>query len=258
MADALGRRSGRLSRVRALKTVKGRREQCRFAFEGATLLEEARRSGVEIAELYVTHDAYEATAPVRELDLAGTPTFVVDDPTAAQLSDVETPSGIVAVAAMRFYSPGEMLERDGVLLVLADLNDPGNAGTLLRSADAFGALGVMFGRIGVDPYHPKVVRAAMGAIFRVRVGVGDPIHLETAAAAGRYDVIGLAASGPPLEGTSWPLRGVLVVGHERHGLGRWAGVCNRQAAIRMAGPSESLNAAIAGSIGLYEAARNRP
>jgi TrmH family RNA methyltransferase len=258
MADALGRRSGRLSGVRALKAVKGRREQRRFAFEGATLLEEARRSGVEVAELYVTRGAYETTASVRELDLAGTPTFVIDDSTAAQLSDVETPSGILAVAATRFWSPNEMLERDGILLVLADLNDPGNAGTLLRSADAFAALGVVFGRMGVDPYHPKVVRAAMGAIFRVRVGLADPPDLQTAAAGGGYEVIGLTAGAPPLEGTAWPPRGVLVVGHERHGLGRWAGVCKRQAAIRMAGPSESLNAAIAGSIGLYEAARNRP
>ena len=173
MADALGRRSGRLSRVRALKTVKGRREQRRFAFEGETLLEEARRSGVEVAELYATRGAYETTASVRELDLAGTPTFVIDDSTAAQLSDVETPSGILAVAATRFWSPNEMLERDGILLVLADLNDPGNAGTLLRSADAFAALGVLFGRMG----WTRIIRRSSGRRWERFSGCALPLAI---------------------------------------------------------------------------------
>jgi TrmH family RNA methyltransferase len=257
VATILGRRSDRLTAVRALKTAKGRREQRRFGFEGETLLGEALRSGVGIEELYVTEAAYDASVMVLELDAAGTPTFVVDERIAANLSGVETPSGILAIAPMRLRSVDDMLDRDGVLLVLADLNDPGNAGTLLRSADAFGALGAVFGPLGVDPYHPKVVRAAMGAIFRLDLGRGDPSDLRAAAAAHGFSVVGLAAGGWPLDDVSWPARSALVVGHERHGLGAWAGACERQWAIPMSGPSESLNAAIAGSIALYEAGKRR-
>lgn len=161
MATALGLNAHRLNDVRALTTSKGRREQQRFAFEGITLLEEAHRSGVTIDELYVTQAAYESTPLVRELDASGTPTFVVAERAAAKISDVETPPGIVAVAARRLYSLDELFSRSGTVLVLADLNDPGNAGTLLRSADAFACAGVVFGRLGVDPFHPKVVRGAM-------------------------------------------------------------------------------------------------
>jgi TrmH family RNA methyltransferase len=257
LTTTLGRHSDRLRHVRALKTVKGRREQQRFAFEGPTLLDEALRSATELAELYVTQTAYDTNAHVRDLDAAGTPTFVVDERTAANLSDVETPSGLLAVAPMRFCALGDLFDRDGVLLVLADLSDPGNAGTLLRSADAFGVRGVVFGRSGVDPYHPKVVRAAMGALFRLDLALGDAAEVK-AAAPGRVEVIGLATGADPLDAAPWPRRTALVIGQERHGLGPWAAACDRFLAIRMPGRSESLNAAVAGSIGLYEAIRNRP
>ncbi|MEO6836072.1 MAG: RNA methyltransferase [Candidatus Tumulicola sp.] len=257
VATQIGARAERLTGVRALKSVKGRRDRNRFAFEGATLLEEAHRSGTTIEELYVTQAAYDATPRVRALDAGGTPTFVLDDRGAAKLSDVETPSGILAVASTRLLTIGELLGAgDGVLLVLGDLNDPGNAGTLLRSADAFGARGVVFGRLGVDPYHPKVVRGAMGALFRLRLGVAEPPDLAAAAADG-FTILGLRAGGEPLDGFVWPARSAVVIGHERGGLGRWDGACDRHVGIPMARPADSLNAAIAGSIALYEAAKGR-
>ena len=257
MATQLGVRADRLSGVRALKTVKGRRERGRFAFEGATLLEEARRSGVAIEELYVTQGAYDASPLVRELDAGGTPTFVVTGRSAESISDVATPSGIVAVAPARLYSTEEIFRAaHGVVAVLADLNDPGNAGSLLRSADAFGAVGVLFGRLGVDPYHPKVVRGAMGALFRLKMGIADPPEAAAAATAAGFTVLGLSAGGEGLAGMSWPARTALVIGHERHGLGRWEAICERRIGIAMADRADSLNAAIAGSIALYEATKS--
>jgi len=254
---ALGRRAPRITAVRALKTVKGRREQGRFVFEGATLLDEALSAGLSVEALYVTPRAYDESPAVRELDERGTPTFTIDDPTAAALSDVEAPSGILAVAPMQRQAVQSVLGRAGLVLVLADLNDPGNAGTLIRSAEAFGAAGVLFGRAGVDPYHPKVVRAAMGSLFRMEVAVGDAAGLEAAASALGLPVVGLAAGGSPIEPGAWPVCCALVVGNERHGLGDWGTVCDRFFEIPMKGIVESLNAAVAGSIALYEAARNR-
>ncbi|MGH8164904.1 MAG: TrmH family RNA methyltransferase, partial [Rhodanobacteraceae bacterium] len=146
-----------------------------------------------------------------------------------------------------------LLSEPGVVLVLADLNDPGNAGTLVRSAEAFGVTRVVFGSLGAHPHHPKVVRAAMGSIFRARLAVATPGEL-----AGRgWAATGLAAEGGPLDGAFTAERSLLVVGHERHGLGEWNALCAQTAAIPMTGRAESLNAAIAGSIALYEASRRR-
>jgi RNA methyltransferase, TrmH family len=256
VATRLGSHAQRLVKARALRSVKGRSEQKRFAFEGPTLLDEARASGLAVEELFSTQAAYEATPLVREYDASGTPTFIVTTQALAAISDLATPSGIVAVAPIRLSGLEKLLSLGSPILVLADIGDPANAGTLLRSADAFGCPGVVFGRLGVGPYNPKVVRGAMGAIFRLAVSVAEPAELQAAAAAAGFTVLGLAAHGEPLAGERWDRAAALVVGHERHGLGRWAPLCRRILAIPMAPSAESLTAAVAGSIALYEAARN--
>jgi RNA methyltransferase, TrmH family len=242
-------------KARALRSIKGRSEQKRFAFEGPTLLAEARASGLAVEELYVTQAAYEAMPLAREYDASGTPTFIVDPRALAAISDLATPSGIVAVAPIRLSGLEQLLSLGTPILVLADISDPANAGTLLRSADAFGCPGIVFGRVGVDPYNPKIVRGAMGAIFRLTLAVAEPSELDAAAAAAGFTLVGLSAQGEPLSSERWEERVALVVGHERHGLGRWAPLCRRVLAIPMAASAESLSAAVAGSIALYEAAR---
>jgi RNA methyltransferase, TrmH family len=252
----LGAHSNRLQTVRSLQTAKGRHESGRFAFEGSTLLAEAVAAGTRVLETYATQDAYDACAVVRELDASGVPTFIVQARSAAKISDLQSPPGIVAIAEARFAPLAEILATDGAALVLADLNDPGNAGTLMRSALAFGATGIVAGRHGADPYHPKVVRAAMGAAFRLRIALADPGTLASTAVSAGCTVVGLAADGDPLERFAWPKRCALVVGQERHGLGRWGEACSRRLAIPMPGDAESLNAAVAGSIALYEATKH--
>jgi RNA methyltransferase, TrmH family len=249
----LGAHSDRLSHVRALASAKGRRDAGRYAFEGPTLLGEARAAGIEIEELYATEAAYAASPLAAELEAAGTAVFLVDDRAARKISDLETPTGLVAVSRLRLQPVAGLLP--GRLLLLADLNDPGNAGTLLRSAEAFGASGVAFGNLGVDPYHPKVVRGAMGALFRLPLAVTTPEELAAAARDAGTTVLGLAAGGEALAGIAFPADFVLAVGHERHGLGRWEPLCDRLAGIPMRPEAESLNAGVAGSIALYEAWR---
>jgi len=258
VATRLGVHAERLAGVRALRSPKGRREQQRFAFEGPTLLEEAVGSGVTVSELYATQAAYDATPLVRELDECGTPTYLIEESSAARISDLTTPSGILAAAPLRLLSPGEVMRGAHTVLVLADLNDPANAGTLVRSADAFGCRGVVFGSRGVDPYHPKVVRGSMGAIFRLALAVAEPAEVDAAARAAGLRRLGLALEGSDLADEAWDVPPALIVGNERQGLGRWESLCERLVAIPMAGRSESLSAAVAGSIALYEAGRSRP
>jgi TrmH family RNA methyltransferase len=156
---------------------------------------------------------------------------------------------------MRFSSVDAIFGGDGIALVLADLNDPGNTGTLLRTAEAFGCRGAIAGTKGADPYNPKVVRSAMGALFRLPIAVAEPDEVARAAAEAGYEIAGLTAQGDPFGAVHLPARLAVAVGNERHGLGRWEAVLDRRLAIPMRGQAESLNAAVAGSIALYEAAK---
>lgn len=256
MPTPVGAHNPRIDFARDLLTKKGRREHHAFSFEGPTLLSEAVTSGTPIDAVYATQKAYDQTPIIRELESRGVPTHTVDDRTIRKISDVETPSGIVAITKIRLHDVADLLKEPGVILVLADLNDPGNAGTLLRSAEAFGIDRVIFGAQGAEPHNPKVVRSAMGAIFRMQIAVATPAEFQSVRA--EWDVIGLASHGEPLSAVSWNNRTAVLVGNERHGIGAWEPLCARLASIPMRGQAESLNAAIAGSIALYEATKRAP
>ena len=252
MPSALSPHNPRIERVRDLRTPRGRRERGRFVFEGPTLLAEARSSGLAIEELYGTEHALAAHAAlVAELEGAGTPVFVLPDRALARLSDVETPPGLLAVAVTPTSDPATILERSGAVLLLAGIGDPGNAGTLLRSAEAFGAAGVLFGRGGVDPFAPKVVRAAMGSLFRLPVAAVDASELLEAAQAAGRPIIAATLDGEPLATAALPANAILAVGNERHGVAGFLPRWDAAIRIEQASATESLNAAVAGSILLY-------
>ncbi len=253
MPISLGAHNARLELPRSLLSVKGRRERGAFAFEGPTLLGEAVRAGAQVQSIYATSLAYEQTPMLREMEAGGTEVYVIEERAMRKISDVRTPTGIVAVAPLRLHAPAELFEQSGTMLGLADVSDPGNAGTLLRAAQAFGVKRVIIGASGVDPYHPKVVRAAMGALFRLRLAVA--CAPDVAAAARGWEVTGLSAAGAPVGGLRWGAKNLLLVGSERAGLGTWEPMCTRFAGIPMPGGAESLNAGIAGAIALYEAAK---
>jgi TrmH family RNA methyltransferase len=250
----LGAHNPRLAAVRALLTSKGRREQSAFSFEGATLLQEAIDSAMPLHEVFASGEMLQSTA-IAAARAAGIPVSAVDERGMRRISDLETPAGVLAVAAVRYTPLADVFARPGFVAVLAGLNDPGNAGTLLRSAEAFGIDRVVFGTPGVDPYHPKVVRGAMGALFRMEIAAGTPGDIRSAAE--EWTAVGLAAAGEPIAAMEWPARSMIVVGHERHGLGPFGAICGRLAAIPMRGRTESLNAAVAGSIAFYEATKRK-
>ena len=258
MAVQIGAHSPRLTRVRKLRSPKGRAEHERFAFEGPTLLREAHAGSFEIEEIFVTPEAYQAAPLVREIEAAGTPVYILDAADLKQLSDLTTPAGIVAVARPRRVDLESIFAGAWPVLVLADLGDPANVGTLLRSADAFGCGGVVFGPLGVEPYHPKVVRGSMGAVFRLPMAVAEPPEVAAAAAAAHVRLLGLDARGRELTGELRERPVALVIGHERRGLGRWESLCDALIALPMQGRAESLSAGVAGSIALFEATRTRP
>ena len=254
MPTELSPHNPRIEAVRDLRTPRGRRAGHRFTAEGPTLLEEAERTGLRPLEIYATQAGLGRFDPGR-LETGGTAIYLVSDRVFARLSDLETPTGILAVFDLPGRTVAEVLARDGPVLLLAGVSDPGNAGTLVRSAEAFGAAGVLFGRGGADPFAPKVVRAAMGSLFRLPVAVVEPDELLAAAAAAGRPVVAADVDGEDLAVARIPPNAVLAIGNERRGVRDWLPSWDRAVRIPQREAADSLNAAVAGSIVLYEAAR---
>jgi TrmH family RNA methyltransferase len=244
----------RVQAVRALHTPAGRRAAGQFAAEGPTLLAEAQRSGLRPVEILASETGL-ARFDSAAYEADGVPVHLVPDRVLARLSDVETPSGVVAVFALPADDAAALLARPGLVLLLAGVGDPGNAGTLVRSAEAFGAAGVLFGRGGADPFAPKVVRAAMGSIFRLPVATVEAEALLALAQATNRSVVATDVAGEDLHAVGIPAGAIVAVGNERRGVRDWLPRWDRAVRIPQREATESLNAAVAGSIVLYESLR---
>jgi TrmH family RNA methyltransferase len=247
----------RIERIRALRSPRGRRDAACFTIEGRTLIAEAQRSALAIREIYATPEALAQQPELAELETAALPIFTVPVRLYARLSDLETPPGILAVVDIPASDANAILASAGTVLLLAGINDPGNAGTLLRSAEAFGAAGALFGRGSVDPYSPKVVRAAMGSLFRLPVAVVEADWVAGAAAAAGRPIVAADTAGTDVADVVLPGPPILAVGNERRGVRDWLPHWDVSVRIPHGGRAESLNAGVAGSILLYVLSRQR-
>ena len=177
---------------------------------------------------------------------------------ASALTDTSTPQGVIAVAEVRAIEAGAI--GGDLVVVLADVRDPGNAGTLLRSAVAAGSSGVVFARGSVDPFNPKTVRATAGLLFRVPVvhEVAPEEALSLLTERGFLVVGADARSSVAPEDVDLTRPVAFVLGNESWGIGAGArALLDEVVGIPMPGPAESLNVGIAGSILLFEAVRQR-
>jgi TrmH family RNA methyltransferase len=248
MTTALGVHSPKLDDLRALRTKAGRSKQQRYAIEGPTLVAEALASGLQPEAVFATEAAWPNLAELAaRLDC---PVYLTPERALAKASDLETAPGVIAVLPLAF-APLEQLFDGAPVAVLAGVADPGNAGTLVRSAEIFGFERLVFGQGGVEPHNPKVVRAAMGALFRVRLATASPGELVAAARRAGYTLVASAADGDSVDDFRFPERVAIAIGNERHGVAGWLPEWDARVAIPQAGRGESLNAAIAGSILFY-------
>ncbi len=227
------------------------------------MLAAAFEGGAVVEQVFISQDA--AAGQELESRLAGAAeVWSVDQRTLESLAQTKTPQGIVGV--VRFVHepverlPSRLPASGAVLLVtLHDIADPGNAGTLIRSADAFGAQALCFGATAVEPYNDKVVRASMGALFRVPIfQYASWDQFVSAAREARLSVIAAEASGQDVRAFEAPERAALLIGQERRGLDDIPRAdVDGSVAIPQRSGVDSLNAAVAGSILMYEFARAR-
>jgi TrmH family RNA methyltransferase len=261
-----GRHNQRLKELRLAFRRAELTAQGECAIEGVKLLEEALRSGQHLDSVFFSESARplaEKLLPqivARKIN-ARTETLVLPNALFNSIVPSDAPQGVAALLKLPTFSSVQLLDRssDGPFVVAAGLQDPGNLGTILRSAEAFGAAGIFLTEGTVSPYNSKVLRGSAGSIFRLpflRISSAELLPLLRA-----HGVRLLATSshqGTPLPQISWTLPLAIFIGNEGAGLSReLTREMDETLAIPQAAQVESLNAGVAASIVLYEAARNR-
>jgi len=242
------------------------------AVEGARILEEAIRSGLRLSAVFFHDSAQERAERLLPQIGAQVETLLLPDKLFDSVVPSESPQGVAALVRLKEFSLEDLLQRMqlGPIVVLAGLQDPGNLGTILRSAEAFGSAGVVLGEGTVSPFNSKVIRASAGSVFRLPMVYERP--LGNAKSGGlkvgelarrlRAENVRLIATsshkGTSLEQADLKGPSAIFFGNEGAGLSREVmAEMDESVAIPHTAQVESLNAGVAASIVLYEAARQR-
>lgn len=222
----------------------------RVIVEGETLIREACHSGWKPVEFYFRRD-WEARAEefLRQMGGIG---YMLSPEAFERVSDVRSPQGILGVFQPSIPVAPRLKARR--ILALERVQDPGNAGTLLRTAEAAGVESVLYDARGCDVHGPKALRAAMGSAFRMPVQRSQDFleDVRLLARQKRIPVVGAALEGENLYAVAPPNGYILLIGNEAQGLSEQAlAICDVRVRIPMRGNVESLNAAAAGAVLLY-------
>lgn len=254
-----------------VQKAKERKRQDVFIVEGSKMFLEA--DDKKIKEVYLSQTFYEkVNGPLAKegegknqrallAKLEETGYEVLADPLFKKVSDTQTPQGILSVVEQNHYSIEEMLKRENPLfLILEDIQDPGNLGTMFRTAEAAGASGIVMSRGTVDIYNPKTIRSTMGSVYRIPFCYEENLTEVIR----RLKEQGVCTYSAHLKGEKahyeLDFRGpaAFLIGNEGKGLREeTAKEADTYLKIPMQGQVESLNAAAAASVLLYEAARQR-
>lgn len=223
--------------------------------EGMRLVQDALTAGAALHSCFITAAAAEAQPDLSAQIERNCPLYQVSADMLDRISETVSRQSIVAVAALPDVAPPSA---SILSLVLDAVQDPGNAGTLLRTAAAAGVDQALFGPGCVDPFNGKVMRAAMGAHFRVPIRVLSSWEAVWAALPARQSLyVACAESGIMYDEVDWSKPAALAVGSEARGAGSQVRERAAAVAIPMAAATESLNVAAAGAVILFEAARQR-
>ncbi len=252
-----------IKEIRALANRKYRDEKKLYFIEGIRFVEEALREKAEIDKILLSERlscskaGEEILAGVRA---AGYNTFLLPEKLFKEISDTESPQGIMAVLKARRHDLNDIIGDINCLLILESVQDPGNLGTIIRTADAGGITGIIMSKGCVDIYNPKVLRSTMGSVFRVPICISDDL-------AGAIDIIrekGIKVYAAHLKGKinyfEADFKGniAVIIGNEANGISDTAAASSDMLIkIPMLGRTESLNASVAAGLLIYESVRQR-
>lgn len=246
--------------IKLQKQARERRKTKKFVAEGIKMVQEAINFN-KLDKLYISESAFEKTTQKFGDMLDRTPYEVVADNVFKQISDTVTPQGALAVVDMPEYDIKDILsdeKRSWVLL--DDLRDPGNLGTIIRTSEGAGMSGVIMSRESVDLFNPKVVRSTMGAIFRVPFCYVDSLTdiIDQIRNSG-YEVYATAMEGSEVyDCVDYTKGAAFIIGNEANGVSDEVFErASKRIRIPMEGKLESLNAAVSAAIIMYEIARQK-
>jgi RNA methyltransferase, TrmH family len=247
----------RVKELRSALLRPGRGDADSIALEGMHLVVEALRSGLELTTVFITHgheSLLENLNLAESVELLSVPPDVL-----ASAVTTESPQPIAALASPRNWAWDALLTPQTLLVVLSGIQDPGNLGTILRSAEAFGATGAICLAGTVSRWNPKAMRASAGSVFRLpTLTASESKCFERLKAAGIRTLATSSHQAQPLGSHELTGPVAIVIGSEGSGLSpELAAQCNARITIPCPGPVESLNAAVAASVLLYEASRQR-
>jgi len=250
-----------IKHIKALQLKKHRDEYGSFVIEGEKLLQEAIDYKADISMVLCSQSFAAGKGNdeiIRLLEASGTPVYYAEDRIFKEACETDSPQGVIAVAAKLEYKLSDILDKDELCLVLlSEIRDPGNAGTIIRTADACGLDAVLLSSGSVDIYNGKTIRSTMGSLFHIPVLQG----LDMKTVLGGMKKSGVIAIGAdPHSGTScidlpYYKKSAIMIGNESQGIGsEIMGMLDTNVSIPMPGRAESLNAGIAASIMMYELA----
>ena len=243
--------------ITGLNAKKNRDKEGLFYIEGRFNLEEALKSSASIKYILFTEEELHLSASLPEAEY-----MRINDQVLKKITRVDSPRGIIAVAEPpNIKEDGLSFGKNPLLVIGDDISDPGNAGTMIRSADAAGADAVIFSEGSADIYNPKTVRSTGGSLFHLPVvnGCGLAPFLRTLKEQKSIRLIAADAKAKTLyTKVDFTLPSAIIIGNEASGISKEIkALCDVVAAIPIIGKAESLNAAVSCSILLYEAVRQR-
>ena len=243
--------------VQLQKKAKARNKEGVFIAEGSRMVLETPKE--RIKQLYISETYFEKGG--QELDENGFEFEILSDNVFSYVSDTKTPQGILAIVKRKDYSLEDILDAvNPHLIVLDNLQDPGNLGTIFRTAEAAGVTGIVLSKDCVDIYNPKVIRSTMGAIYRMPFVYVEDL-LEALKLMNKKNITTYAAH---LKGkNSYDMEDyksscAFLIGNEGNGLSEAvSNAADTWIRIPMEGEAESLNAAVAAAVLMFEASRQR-
>lgn len=254
----------KLKQISKLKTEKERDSKGRFLIEGLRLCLEALSSDWEVELVLFSSEFVESAAGeklVEEFSRRGIDLFRIKKKEIEKLADTETPQGIMAVVKnKKFTLNKDFLKKASLLLSLDNIRDPGNLGTMVRTADATGADGVLLSNGCVELNNPKVVRSTMGSIFHLPVIEGLELEqvLPEIKSSGFKIFVSEVHEGKDYTEVNYPEKTCLIIGNEASGISKQIlNLADERVRIPILGKAESLNASVAAGILLYEIVRNK-
>lgn len=245
--------NAKIKRLKSLNRKKVRDQLDLFLVEGKKMTQEAILSPFDVVEIFISDSFHEKNETfIQDIEKIGIDLYVVKDYIIDSVTATVNTQGILTVIRKHTFKLDDALHEGGSFLLLDNISDPGNLGTIIRTAEAFGMTACFYTQGTVDIYNDKVLRSTMGAVYRMPYIEISSQYIDLLKEMG-YQFIAMSLQGAILDPDELSRKSVVVIGNEANGVSEAIyDICDKKVKIEMTGDAESLNAAVAAAIIMYE------